>query len=676
MQLKKIELDNFRPFKGKHEMFFSTDKDKNVTLVIAENGGGKTTLSQAFQWCLYGTTDFINKEMLNSIVKNEMKINESQTVSVIIELEHLGVNYRIKRSQTYRKDSNDSLKSDASKLEINEIDKYGSIKFRQPSENNQIISSILPSSLSKYFFFDGERIEKMSKEVSDGKSAEFKDAVQNILGLTALNKAMEHLNPKSIYSVIGRYNREIDENGTQEEKELRNKINVNQEKIEKNNKRIDELESSIESYKRNIDDISEKLFAHKDSQKQQEQLNLLNKDVENLISHKANSINEFDFLFSSLSYKYLSQNMIKECLEILKNAESIDKGIPDVRNTTIDYLINHRKKCLCGADLHDLNSKEVKELIKLLDYIPPQSVGNGINSFQNKAKDIIRSSDKFYENLTDKLNIIRVDNESIDEKEHRIGEFDKSLLSHANIQIQDLKKTQQDYERTLKLQTDELNGLKVDNGLAEGEIRTATLEINKMELKVQKNNLFLMQRKYAEAVYDMISSAYESEESRVRKDLQNEINSLFESIYEGGVTIEVDDKYKIKSYVNDLMDATAGLETNTAKSYSIIFAFIVGIIKMAREKANKKSKDNIDVIQNSDYPLVMDAPLSSFDQKRIENICSVIPSIANQVIIFINTKDGNLAKKYLESKVGIEYNVGLENPEIPLSSYIKREENK
>lgn len=676
MQLKKIELDNFRSFKGKHEMYFSTDKEKNVTLVIAENGGGKTTLSQAFQWCLYGTTDFSNKELINSIIKNEMKANECQTVSVIIDLEHLENNYRIKRSQVYRKDSTGSTKSDASKLEIMEIDEYGSLRFKPSTENNQIISGILPNSLSKYFFFDGERIEKMSKEVLDGKSTEFKDAVQNILGLTALNKAKEHLNPNSAYSVIGRYNREIDENGTQETKELRNKINIYQENIEKNNVRIDELESSIESYKRNIDEISEKLIAHRDSQKQQEQLNQLNKDVENLLSHKNNSINEISNHFSILAYKYFSQSMIKECLEILKNTESIDKGIPDIRNTTIDYLIHNRKKCLCGTDLSDLNSKEVKELIKLLDFIPPQSVGNGINTFQNKAKDTIRYGENFYEVFVDKLNIIRVDNESINEKDHKIGEFDKSLLSHANIQIQDLKKTQQDYERMLRLQTDELNKLKINNGIAEAESKKATSEISKMELKVQKNNLFLMQRKYAEAVYDMISSAYESEESRVRKELQNEINSLFESLYEGGVTIEVDDKYRIKSYVNDLMDATSGLETNTAKSYSIIFAFIVGIIKMAKEKVNKRHKDNIDIIQNSEYPLVMDAPLSSFDQKRIENICSVIPDIANQVIIFINTKDGNLARQYLESKVGIEYSVGLENPEIPLSSYIKREENK
>ena len=41
MLLKKLYLTNFRPFKGEHEIEFSTDPEKNVTLVMAENGAGK-----------------------------------------------------------------------------------------------------------------------------------------------------------------------------------------------------------------------------------------------------------------------------------------------------------------------------------------------------------------------------------------------------------------------------------------------------------------------------------------------------------------------------------------------------------------------------------------------------------------------------------------------------------
>ena len=73
MLLKKLSLTNFRPFKGEHSIEFSTDKERNVTLVMAENGAGKTTLAQAFQWVLYGRTEgFKNKSVWNESVCNSV----------------------------------------------------------------------------------------------------------------------------------------------------------------------------------------------------------------------------------------------------------------------------------------------------------------------------------------------------------------------------------------------------------------------------------------------------------------------------------------------------------------------------------------------------------------------------------------------------------------------------
>ena len=57
MLLQSIELQNFRQFINE-KIDFSTDPERNVTLIIGENGTGKTTFAQAFFWCLYGYTIF------------------------------------------------------------------------------------------------------------------------------------------------------------------------------------------------------------------------------------------------------------------------------------------------------------------------------------------------------------------------------------------------------------------------------------------------------------------------------------------------------------------------------------------------------------------------------------------------------------------------------------------
>lgn len=670
MLLKKITLENFRPFKGYHEMLFSTNEDKNVTLVLAENGAGKTTLAQAFQWVLYSTTDgFNNKSLLNTLVENDMALNSSVEVKVSLELEHRGIDYTINRTQVYRKDANGIVKPDSPKLAVIEKDKYGQSVFHTPNENMSIINSILPSSLSKYFFFDGERIENMSKEVSGGRSTEFKDAVQNLLGLNALNKAIEHLKPTSSNSVIGRYNAQIDADGSQQAKEYRNKVYMNQEKIEKNNARIDELESQITFYKKQIEDFKNQLLSFRDVENQQRELNALNNDLKNLRTHKNESIGNFAFQFSSTTYKYLSRKLIKDALEELKKTDNIDNGIPDIRNTTIEYLMK-KKKCICGQDLSDEHGEHVQELIRLLKFIPPQSLGNAINSFSNASKNSLRNSTNYYDNLIKNFSAIRGFSNEIDAKEHQIGKIDATILSNQNATITDIKNSQLEFESTLARYEKELENLRVENGVAEREIKNANYEISKLELKVQKNSAIEIQRKYAQAAYDMINSAYVSRANKTRETLEDEINKLFEKIYDGGMTINIDDKYRIQTFVDELKTSSA-IDNNTAKSYSIIFAFIVGVIKMAKDKANGAS-DGIDNITNTDYPLVMDAPLSSFDQKRIKNICEVIPGIARQVIIFIKDTDGNIAKEHLMNRVGIEYDVTLRTPPKQIDSIITR----
>ena len=86
---------------------------------------------------------------------------------------------------------------------------------------------------------------------------------------------------------------------------------------------------------------------------------------------------------------------------------------------------------------------------------------------------------------------------------------------------------------------------------------------------------------------------------------------------------------------------------------SFIFAFIAGVIRLATD--SKRLEDEMLITEA--YPLVMDAPMSKLDKKRISAICDVVPRIAEQTIIMIKDTDGELARGYLESRMGAEYAV-------------------
>lgn len=96
MRLQSIELTNFRQFKDE-KIQFAIDKNQNVTLIMGDNGSGKTSLAQAFFWCFYGTNSFQDKILLNRLVANNMIPNQKEMVCVRVYLEHKQEEYCVVR---------------------------------------------------------------------------------------------------------------------------------------------------------------------------------------------------------------------------------------------------------------------------------------------------------------------------------------------------------------------------------------------------------------------------------------------------------------------------------------------------------------------------------------------------------------------------------------------------
>lgn len=80
----------------------------------------------------------------------------------------------------------------------------------------------------------------------------------------------------------------------------------------------------------------------------------------------------------------------------------------------------------------------------------------------------------------------------------------------------------------------------------------------------------------------------------------------------------------------------------------VIFAFLAGLLDVI-----KSSKDNDSRLES--YPLIFDAPFSALDKERISSVCSVLPKVSSQIIIFIKDTDGNIAKEELSDKIGKSY---------------------
>ncbi|NCC87250.1 MAG: hypothetical protein EOM05_05215 [Clostridia bacterium] len=655
MLLTSLKLKDFRQFKGEQTISFSKDPVKNVTVIMGENGSGKTTLSQAFTWCLYGDTDFDDPIMLCKATSQEMLPNSEQSVRVELALTHNGMDYLCIREQRYSKDSSGNLRRpNQTVFKIAYKNSDGQREYVKDLETELRMKEILPKELSKYFFFDGERIGNMSKEIKKGKSQEFAQAVRGLLGLSAFQAALNHLNgryPK--LSVVRSYNESYDSRSDSKIAQYTREIDEYDEKIEKAENRLAAIENekSISDEKKTT--LEERIRQNEASELLAKQRDELKTKIESLKKNKASSEDSLLRLFSTGVHSYFAKKLMKDTLQELANSDKLDKGIPDIHARTIEFLIQ-RKKCICGADI-SIGNDAYKHLNDLLEFIPPQSIGTIIGQFVKECELRTRGTDTIFDELSTKYGFIREFEDNKNDMLTQINTISSKLEGMES--VGELQVELNKYVRALRELASEENQLSRQLGSWETEKNRRITERNELTLKDESNRKIEIYKAYAQYMYDTLSSLYSQKEMETREELESVVNEIFKSIYNGGFSLKIDEKYNIQIVVNDYAGFNEDIETSTAQSISVIFAFIAGVIKMARKSGNSENG----MLVSEPYPLVMDAPLSAFDKARIKTVCDALPEVAEQVIIFIKDTDGEIAENYMGEKVGQRYRFEKKN---------------
>lgn len=649
MLLESIKLQNFRQFRNEAINFAKGKDGKNVTIIIGENGTGKTTFAQAFFWCMYGETEFSDKIILNKVVATEMLPSQEEKVRVTLVLRHGEVEYTLIREQIYRKDYNNNIKGDNTIFNIARKNAAGNTDYVKKTQCEAEVKGILPKELSRYFFFDGERIEKMSKDISSGKkSTDFAEAVKGLLGLNGYISAIGHFNPRSKSGVIESY--VFDSNSDERISEYTKTIDNCKAEIEKCEARISELDEQIKfAMQRKVEKTEEIKQYAEGEQLQGEKENLL-KEIKDAEKIRTNVYKSMCGDFNSIMGSFFSMPLLKRALEFLSQEDFAGKDIPYIHAKTIEYLIK-QKTCICGTHL-DEGTIPYNKVMDLVKYLPPQSISTTISDFKKEARHRAGSINDVVGKVRDKLAIISMQDDDIADKWDDIHKIDSKLsggdvkekVRTINSEIKMCDDIIRDSDEKKSEWNKKIGGLGTERDRADTERR-------KLTLLDEQNKQIEIYKAYAERIYSELLEEYTASESMIREKLQDTINNIFKQIYEGGLSLTIDEKYHISVYVNDY---AGDVETSTAQSISVIFAFITGIIKMARE--NKSAPDDeAKLLSSEPYPLVMDAPLSAFDKRRIKTVCEALPKTAEQVIIFIKDTDGELAEEYMGEKIGSRY---------------------
>ena len=630
MLIHNVKITNFRCYYGTSSLTFNSDG--KITLIYGDSGYGKSSFLQFFRWMFYGdyyfgSTD--DKPLFNIAAYNECKTGESVEVSGQIDFEHLGVSYRLNKTQLFSiaiRMNNSTLQKSDWKLQILGED-GGYHPFAGDLANK--INSILPKELSKYFLLDGER----SRDIVLN-SGELKKAIYSLFGIDAYNEAITHIGSRNAkFSVLGHYAGLLAANTTQmvgnmSITDMQEATQELYETIEDMKAKRKEVMATIEQKNARRDEIFKILGAVSSKG-----------NIESLI--KANQRTIKDNEAKIITYQHNIGNLFYRSYPYLFLAEIASKSSTVLRKKNLEYASNYRnvfenlKKdllkeiieknmCVCGRELDDESRNRINGII---DIMPPGSYVYEFGQFVSKAKNRIKKAQTDtmgYESLTSSIAKLEEENRHLDDEIHEKLEELKRLndskdlieeLEHIKLDIEKLNREKAGYEGKIaqKKQIYEMSNKQLNAALKNSKV----------------SGQFAEKIEFFEQVADLLKNERDAREIQVRATLNLCVREIFKKL-----TTQTElDADKIQFVNNDFSLRTTYL---TGGQLAVdVYSYVIGIIKALQECK----------MDNNENPIIVDAPFAFTGNIQSEHIFKTLPTVSKQTILL--TLDLNKIKKLL-----------------------------
>lgn len=655
MKIKSIKLHNFMRYKGDNELLFSTDDEKNVTVVLGDNTFGKTTLAQAFRWGLYETlndTSYTKKKdvvLLNNEVAAEMKINQVKDVSVEIVVINEEGEVKFTRKASFNRKSASINDISVKQLGITQLTMqrrkegvWGDIINNSGSNIEskkykagcvqEAIDNMFPQSLSNYFFFDGERWNDLKSKTSD-----IKNSVDTILGVSGLLEMKNHLKDNRI-SVVKKFREKL--KGTSGEYErIQQEIKGLDESISEYEKAIFETQSAIETTERTLESTQKTLNDNRKVEEDQKELKRLESDIEKYEKFKSDYYVDIVKGLSNSS-KYFASTLLPEFEELLNHVDLEGKDIPGVTVDTLDYLLE-LGECLCGTKLTE-DSEEYETILKLKKQVPPEMLGGAAGKLKTTLEIWKNETADLVEVVKSKAADFDVAQSTIDDKILERDRLEKTIDRKTNLGPVRLQNKQ------AKERLSSLKGKK-----STYEIRLEQAKENKLSKESQLDAVAIHDRQnavvyrclaYIEAMYDRASLLVDVRKHSTISDLNKIIGENFQRMFndrEKYARLGAD--YKIHVFYHKVGDMTNYEEENLSngETIAINFVFIVSILELAKKYRELERQNKEYGMENAilELPLVLDGPFSALSNENTSLVANRLPQFAEQVIIFMLDKD-------------------------------------
>lgn len=636
MILERLVLENFRQFKGRQEMIFSDLRERNVTIIHAENGFGKTTLLKALLWALYGREGLMGADgnpddferpdrIIHEGLAYRAKDPNDLAATVQLTFKHDNDRFILTRQLTL---AQQNLNPKQTTLSLEVMRNGQTFSLDRPQHR---IQAIVPDGISRFLFFNGERINYLAMERS---SAQVTEAIQQMLGLALLRATINDLRHQN---VRGKLRSEQKEATNAEKRELIDRLSTLEEMLKDFLDTRNQTLANIKAINAELVSVDNKLAANRVAHELQSKRARLMREREELAGRRNEVTQRQSKLIAEDGYTLFSSKLINRGRDIIARLRSEGKIPARVLNTFLQELLDS-SLCICTRGI-EKGTPERAAVENLMTIAGDQDFNNAVGALDHALGLIEGVAGQTMEQLR-QLNMERLElARDIRERDEEIEEIHQTLGGKKDEEVQQLEEKR----KTLQLDRDAQNAAL---GRIDGQIEATTDDVNALEAQIRqikdKEEAAARAQRRVDAVEDcacIIERILEAETLDLRPLLNKEIDCHFRKIMTKDYWAKLTDDYtlRIRKRVaggdSDSIEIDAALSTGERTVTSLVF--IASLVALAKNRSEIPTilKD----LAGSTYPVVIDSPFGSLSIFR-EGVAKYIPEIAPQVVLFVSPK--------------------------------------
>jgi len=662
MILERIVLENFRQFKGRQEIVFSDIRERNVTIVHAENGFGKTTLLNALLWALYGQDGFTGDfEKQGSLIHEGLAANATDpthvAASVELTFKHDSDRYIVTRELTLAEQLNDPKRA---RLSLQVMKDGQTLSLDNPQRR---IQAIVPDGIAGFLFFNGERIDQLAMEKN---SAEVTAAIHQMLGLKLLKTTIDDLQHQN---VRGKFLRELKENTSDEKRDLLAALEASEERVREIGESQNQVQANLKAIEAEIAGIDRKLDANREVHELQAKRVRLLDEMKELGAKREDLVRRLSKLIADDGYTLFTGDLVSRGKEIMRDLRDRNMIPAPVIDTYLQELLDSGL-CICERHLPQ-GSAEFEAVKKKLSSAPNQDFNNAVSAIDHAVGLLEGVSHQTRENLR-QLNIERLNLQNeIRNREEEEAEIHQAIGGKDDEEVQSLEAARSRHILEKDAQHAKMGALGRDLMGEKEAIERLTTQIK--AISDQEEQAARAQRR-VDAVEDctrILQEILDAETEELRPILNDEIDTHFRKIIDREYWAELSPDYslRIRKRVPGREEGEVVAEIDVALSTGqrqvTSLVFIASLLSLARRRSEIPTI--LKGLSGSEYPLVTDSPFGQLSIFRW-GIAKWVPDLAPQVVLLVSPKqfDGDVADALRATgRIGKQYYLAYHGPSMP-----------